>query len=204
MYEVGGGTIEAARSAARPLRVELREEDPTVRRAIAGGCAALGVHVLEPGEAQRGRDAIIWSREPGEPTAPVARAAEGTSVLVLVDRPSPLEVSRLISAGAASVLDRAGDPATIAHGAQSVARGYLVLPADQRGSLVRTVLPAALSDDELHWLRSLAAGDDVLTVASAAGCSEREMYRRLRAVYTKLEVAGRPAALELLRRAGLL
>ncbi|MCU1485490.1 MAG: Response regulator receiver protein [Actinomycetia bacterium] len=201
--EVGGGMARGVAGAGRELRVELREGDPTIRRAIARGCAALGVQVVERGEARRGRDALLWSREPGEPTAPLAREAATTRVLVLVDGPTPIEVSRLVSAGAASVLDRSSDPATIAHGALSVARGYLVLPSDQCGSLVRPLLPEPLSDDELSWLRSLAAGDDVLAVASAAGCSEREMYRRLRAVYTKLKVVGRLGALDLLRRADL-
>ena len=68
-----------------------------------------------------------------------------------------------------------------------------------------TVISApALGQDERCWLRWLAGGKTVASLAVAACYSEREMYRLLRKLYTRLGASGRTEALLAAQRYGLL
>jgi DNA-binding NarL/FixJ family response regulator len=88
-------------------------------------------------------------------------------------------------------------------------------------SLGRTLLPALvarelaaraetseavpdLSEQQLRWLRALAASATVTSLAKSAGYSEREMYRLLSALYSRLGVTTRTEALLRADRWGLL
>ncbi len=51
------------------------------------------------------------------------------------------------------------------------------------------------STAEQEWLRHLARGDSVATVAARAGYSERMMFRLLRDLYTKIGAANRTEAM---------
>jgi DNA-binding NarL/FixJ family response regulator len=80
-----------------------------------------------------------------------------------------------------------------------VERGVVSLSVD----LLRaaTALPrtggnlAAVTDDEMAWLRALGQGTTVASLAESVGLSERVMYRRLGRLYRRLGVPGRTQAL---------
>ncbi|HVR80006.1 MAG TPA: hypothetical protein VMS99_16635 [Acidimicrobiia bacterium] len=55
--------------------------------------------------------------------------------------------------------------------------------------------PSCLDDAELAWLQSLAGMATVVSLSQFAGYSEREMYRRLKAMYRKMGVGTRTEAL---------
>ena len=59
------------------------------------------------------------------------------------------------------------------------------------------------SDEELEWLRRLAAGARVPDLARAGGVPERTLYRRLRALYRRLGVRDRDEAVRLVVSVGL-
>jgi DNA-binding CsgD family transcriptional regulator len=61
-----------------------------------------------------------------------------------------------------------------------------------------------LTVEELTWLRSLAAGETVTELSLSLGYSERELYRRLRRLYTRMGASGRTDALLRAVRWGLL
>jgi DNA-binding NarL/FixJ family response regulator len=61
-----------------------------------------------------------------------------------------------------------------------------------------------LSETERAWLRRLAAGGTVAGLARDCAYSEREMYRRLSDLYTRLGGRTRTEALLLAERHGLL
>lgn len=61
----------------------------------------------------------------------------------------------------------------------------------------RDLRSSPLSDEEVVWLESLIAGDKVLDVAVAAGCSERQMHRALAELWRRLGVDGRTEGIAL-------
>jgi DNA-binding NarL/FixJ family response regulator len=61
-----------------------------------------------------------------------------------------------------------------------------------------------MSDAELGWLRSLAEGRTMASVAAGSGYSERALYRKLSEVYRALGVANRTQALIVARDEGWL
>jgi DNA-binding NarL/FixJ family response regulator len=67
-----------------------------------------------------------------------------------------------------------------------------------------TLPPPSLTDVEQAWLRRLAAGGTVAGLARGCGYSEREMYRRLSDMYSRLGARTRTEALLLAERFGLL
>jgi DNA-binding NarL/FixJ family response regulator len=187
-----------------PIRAEIREAVEPVRRALEAAFSAFGIQVLGTRDDLGTRNVLVWSLEAPTAVAAVGRLDSSVRLLALVDHPDPGLVSGLLAAGALAVFDRGDDAGTIAHAATAVARGYLVLPSENRASLMPRSLPDLLSGDELGWMQALARGRDVPSLAIVVGCSEREMYRRLRGVYRKLQVVSRADALRVLARADLL
>jgi DNA-binding NarL/FixJ family response regulator len=187
-----------------PVVAEVRTSDPRLRRVLWASFASFGIRVLGPDDDRGTADVLVWALEPDTGEAALERLHPAVRVLVLVEAPSPDAVSRLLALGAKAVLDRAGDPETIAHAAVSVARGYLVLPSERSAALLPSFITQQLTGEELGWMQALATGQDVGALAEVVGISEREMYRKLRAVYGKLRTATRAGALRRLARAGLL
>jgi DNA-binding CsgD family transcriptional regulator len=62
----------------------------------------------------------------------------------------------------------------------------------------------AISDREIEWLRTLAAGSTVARLAEGVGYSERAMFRLLRDLYQRLGVKSRTEALMLAQQQGWL
>jgi DNA-binding NarL/FixJ family response regulator len=181
------------------VHVEVREPIPRLRYELRPALEALGGLLVAPGDTRAARDVVIWSLPTENTVAALQLADPTTRVLALVDDPAPWLVNELLGAGARAVLDRTSPPETIARAAVSVARDYVVLPADCSGTSL-TALRRPLDRDEMRWMRALAEGIRVPTLAAQEGCGEREMYRRLRSIYRKLEAPNRDAALNALRR----
>lgn len=89
---------------------------------------------------------------------------------------------------------------------RSAADGHTLLPLHVARALSRrrAGTPPQLQRHERHYLRRLADGGTVASLARAAGYSEREMYRLLSAVYARLGATNRTEALLLAERWGLL
>lgn len=116
--------------------------------------------------------------------------------------------ARALRAGAAHVVPRDAEPAVLRRVLDEVVEGVVSLPL--------TVLRAATaaprhtrqhgqpSDEELSWLRALAAGETVAALAARVGYSERMLYRRLTELYHRLAVTNRTQALILARDEGWL
>jgi len=144
----------------------------------------------------------VWALEED---SQLGRLHPSVRVLALVEAPDHRQVNQLLTAGARAVLDRASDPAIVANAAVAVARDYVVLPSACLEATIQTLRrPEALQADEVRWMRELARGQHVVRLAESEGYSEREMYRRLSAVYRKLRVSGRAEALVALAGTALL
>ena len=64
--------------------------------------------------------------------------------------------------------------------------------------------PRILSQTDVECLQALAAGERVTDLARRFSYSEREMYRRLRRLYSRMSVRGRAGALVLAARWGII
>ena len=131
------------------------------------------------------------------------------SVLVtLVDEVSLDVVQASLSAGATgSVALNAGaeEVVLILNAAMS---DNIVIPAPVARSMAREngrkTQPMDLGEDAISWLQALASGETVAELSLRLGYSEREMYRRLRRLYSRIGATGRTDALLRAARWGLL
>lgn len=171
-----------------------------------GGCTVVPDLAQLPGQ--------LADREPVVVVVPAAHAsvvlalAQGPTqhpVVVLLEAATPEACRQAVRAGVTGVItagDALEDVVLVLTGA---ARGATVLRRELLRSLCRPDSPPpSLTATEQTWLRQLAAGATVSGLARGCGYSEREMYRRLSAVYQRLGARTRTEALVLAERVGLL
>lgn len=103
---------------------------------------------------------------------------------------------RAIHLGARSVLARTSGPVSLCRTVEATAEGQAVLPAEVLAVLTGApqAQPGMLSEEQLSWLRRLAAGSTVAELADAAGYSERAMFRILKQIYRDMNVGNRMEA----------
>lgn len=137
--------------------------------------------------------------------AAVAQPA-GHAVVVIADSTSPELCATALRAGVTGIITFDDSPDDVLTALQAAARGRVVLPRDVVRALCRpeAAVPPSLTSAEQDWLRRLAAGGTVSGLARSCGFSEREMYRRLSAVYLRLGARTRTEALLLAERFGFL
>lgn len=96
----------------------------------------------------------------------------------------------------------------VVHAVRAVQRSQTLLPLEITRELLargaQAGRPPQLSQQELGWLRALAANRTVAGLARASGRSEREMYRHLASIYKKLGTDTRVEALLRAERLGML
>ncbi len=124
---------------------------------------------------------------------------EGVPVVVLLADASIAVYRRCLLAGAAGMVDQNESLDYICRVVRASADGWLLLPAAvstaiSLGSDVRQ--PGVQKGDrETRWLQALADGSTVSEIAVAEGYSEREMYRLLNQLYSRLGVQNRTRAI---------
>jgi DNA-binding NarL/FixJ family response regulator len=137
-----------------------------------------------------------------------AAGREGINVIAALDPFTELAAAQALRAGAANVVARHAHPAVFRRVLAETLADVITLPR----SILRTATAtprlnrdrAVISETELAWLRTLASGSSVYSLAQSATYSERMMYRKLRELYARLGVAGRTQALMLARDEGWL
>lgn len=134
----------------------------------------------------------------------LTKAPRPTPVVAVVD---PTWSVRAARAGARSVLPRGSDAPALRRTVESTMDGQSVMPA---GLIAQVAAPPGvdktgkISDAGAVWLRELAAGATVTQLAARHRYSEREMYRKLRALYREMGVKGRLEAIMRAREMGVL
>lgn len=129
-------------------------------------------------------------------------------VVGLLEAPGTSSVRLALQSGADGVTDRDAPPAEVARAVLATLDGHLTLPLQIARELLTeaavstSTLP--ISETEVTWLRMLADGATVPAVARSAGRSERDMFRLLRRLYSRLEVTSRTEAILKAGQAGLL
>ena len=137
---------------------------------------------------------------------PLGATAEGLFLVHVVPELTSETYAAALRSGATGVV---ADDAELHHAVdviRAAAAGNSLLGADVARSLCRPSTSAApqVSARERAWLRRLGDGATVAGLARADGYSEREMYRRLAGLYSRLGAANRTGALVLAERWGLL
>ncbi|GAB3967022.1 DNA-binding response regulator [Plantactinospora veratri] len=132
----------------------------------------------------------------------LCQARAGTTVIAVLEDASVPASVRALNAGAAGILPRDATLPTMREVVDAAARGNSLVPIP----VLRALANRQPADDpatetgrpstaERDWLRHLARGENVATVAARAGYSERMMFRLLRDLYTKIGAANRIEAM---------
>ncbi|MBE2317713.1 response regulator transcription factor [Solirubrobacter sp. CPCC 204708] len=126
-------------------------------------------------------------------------------VLALVDDPGEAAAERMLRAGAAGVLHRGADAATVTRALLAVALGAGVAGPGVAQRLVRPRDPAfaTLTPRERDVLEHLASGATNGQIALALGLSTKTVRNHMSSVCTKLRVLDRAQAAIAARDAGL-
>ena len=137
---------------------------------------------------------------------PLGTTADRLFLVHVVPELTPATYAEALRSGATGVV---ADDAELHHAVdviRAAASGNSLLGADVARSLCRPQTSAApqVSVRKRAWLRRLGDGATVAGLARADGYSEREMYRRLASLYSRLGAANRTGALVLAERWGLL
>ena len=128
------------------------------------------------------------------------------AVVVVVEQVTTEASADVLQAGATGVVAMDAELGQVMGVVRAAAAGQTLLPRQVARGLCRTHAGPApqLQANERRWLRHLADSGTVANLAAASGYSEREMYRLLGSVYTRLGAANRTEALLLAERWGLL
>jgi DNA-binding NarL/FixJ family response regulator len=122
------------------------------------------------------------------------------AVVAVLDDSNLTSYVRAMNAGAVTAIPRCAAPTVVKHTIEAAVDGRSLLPVDVVRAITATVPNGDVqrtspSEEEIGWLLRLAHGLSVATLAEQAGYSERMMFRLLRALYVKLQVANRTEAL---------
>lgn len=111
----------------------------------------------------------------------------------------------LLDRGASAVLPAVAELTELVQATASAINGLVVLHRSGAGAANDGPAPRlALADQEISWLKALAAGVTVEALAREAGYSERSMYRRLGLIYKRLNARNRMQALLVASSHGML
>ncbi|MBH0082386.1 LuxR C-terminal-related transcriptional regulator [Salinibacterium sp. SWN167] len=137
----------------------------------------------------------------------VRRGNLAAPIVVLVDSASVDIFAELLRRGRVYPVRRMSSAAAITRCVTASLEDMCLLPTAIARDLARNgpdLEEYGITAEELSWLRRLAGGDSVQSLASDICLSERSAYRRLGSIYAKLGVRTRTQAITHLARFGLL
>lgn len=129
---------------------------------------------------------------------------DGLVVLALLQRFTAAAHFQAIEVGAACAVPWHAPQALLLLALDAASSGHALIPSSFVRSLSNSAASWLPSREQGIALDMLASGSTVSDVAEALQCSEREMFRRLRALYQLLGVAGRHEAVLRADELGLL
>jgi DNA-binding NarL/FixJ family response regulator len=129
-------------------------------------------------------------------------------VVALVDEVNVSAFHASLSAGAAGLIARDAGASEVVLAFNAAMTNNVVIPTQVARELAaengKSHKPSSVNDEEFSWLRALASGETVAELSNRIGYSEREMYRQLRRLYSRLGASGRTEALLKVVRLGWL
>ena len=196
-------------------RVAVVEPLEVVREALAAGLAGAG---FDPVYAE---DVAEWAAQPGQRAVlfslvhppdlkrlgALTRGRPDSPVVALMDEPGPEEYLAVLRAGAATAVDRAGDVGHVIRALEAALDGATLLPRAVAAALGAAGWPREelmVCPMEIRWLRAMASGVTVGTLARQEGHSLRDFFRLLHDLYQRMGVENRSQAIAQAARWGLL
>ena len=212
-----GGTIRVVVADDHPVFLAglrtLVEESPGLQLA---GAAADGDEAIELCLAERPDVVLMDVRMPGtsgvEATRRVRAGAPDTAVLMLTMLEDDTTVVAALRAGAHGYLLKGAAPDDIVRAVTAVAAGEVIFGATVADRVAGLVVAGAerasgpfpeLTLREHDVLDLVAAGLGNHDIATRLGLSEKTVRNNVSAIFAKLRVADRPAAIVRARDAGL-
>ena len=218
----GAGVERLTVTGAGEAQVALVGLSPVYRYGLVAGLQAAGLTCSVVPDLPALLGLLAGNGPDGGAAAPavvsVVPADQAAAALPLLHRPAPRPVVLVVDepdvhayadalrGGATGVVSTAMELEEAVAVIRSASTGHTLLPCAMARALCRPLSgPApALAPREREWLRGLADGGTVAGLARRVGYSEREMYRLLSAVYSRLGATSRTEALLLAERWGLL
>lgn len=193
---VESDSADTLSSPARVLRVHVADEVPLFRDSLARelvqhGLRVSGVTGLGAGPTVEA-DVTICGVTRQDDWDAIASIAERRRVLAVLAEATNEDKLRALKLGAAGVCRRTAPVEDIVDAVSAVQRGYALVDLGLLEDLCSHVAPPAefeLSREERTWLTSLASGTRITELAAEAGYSERAMYRLIRGLYQRMDVA---------------
>jgi len=148
---------------------------------------------------------VVRSREQYPAIAKLKERAPRVPVLALINEAPPDAYWELIRAGASAVLPVSSECQCVISSAAAAICGNVVLPASVARILASTPdSTSSVSQRDLDWIRELAHGRTISSLAKQSGYSERNLHRLLSDIYQRLGVRTRSEAIAAASRRGLL
>jgi DNA-binding NarL/FixJ family response regulator len=199
------------------VHVAVLDPLPIFQQGVVAILSAAGYTVDEPA------DLLAWAQQKQSPVVlltlgkdrdwqlleRLCRSELRAVVIAIVEESEIGTGVRAIRTGARSVLSRQATAATMRRTVEATIDGQAVVPAAVAATLVAGAPSgqngqAVPSENQLSWLRRIAAGRTVSQLAGEIGYSERAMYRLLQALYQQLGVTTRMQAIMRAQELGLL
>jgi DNA-binding NarL/FixJ family response regulator len=194
-------------TSSGPLPVRVHDTVPAYQAGLVSALRAVGYDAGPTGNprswaAQTGRRALLitirtegdWALLAGLPAA-----NPDLVLLALLTEPTPATYQEAFRRGATAAVAWDASLATVLDVLAAAVNGRILLTSNDAHVVAAGTLtdphPDQFSDQELDWLRQLATGVPVNTLARRSGLSDRSVYRRLANLYTRLGVANRSAAI---------
>lgn len=138
----------------------------------------------------------------------VCRRVPDAAVITVLDRITREGLAASLQAGATGSVALYAPPEEVVLALNAATTEKILVPTPLARSMVGTDAGRSdrtlLSEIEVTCLEALARGEKVSILAGRLGYSEREIYRRLRRLYTRMGVKGKTQALLLACRWGVI
>jgi DNA-binding NarL/FixJ family response regulator len=216
--ELGGG-FAATQTGDAPVgttvavqTVAIVERLPAYRRGLAAAFADVGFAVQELSvfdESTTDADAVVFTIDSEAAWAGLAELVADPRVVVvaLLEDATVTGYRRALRLGLAGTVSREAATEQIVAVVCAALAGTTLLPCPiarqlaERGGVEQ---PLPISDHEAGWLRAMADGATIATLAQAARYSERQMHRLIANLYKRIGAANRQQALVFAARYGIL
>lgn len=197
-----------------PKRIGVYNAPPLYAIGLSSFLSSAGYvleEIVEPVEwvhEHRSAAVLVTVNESDSLDLVVALTADDTIVLTLVHDLSPETVRACLRAGAKSAILLGGRAEDVRLALDAALAGKSVIPDGLAQTMAYRASAGSerskLVEEEVSWLRDMAAGMTVAAIGERFGYSEREMFRRLRRLYSRMGVRSRTQALLTAERWGLL
>lgn len=216
-HPASGSWERRATLAAVARRVAIAGNTPTWRRGVSAVLTDAGYEAIECesiAEWKPGRHgvAVVLGIRNNSVLADVETFADEhphIPVVAVLQSLDLSDVAAALRAGAAAAVGDDESTESYHTVVESAVAGRTALPIELVQAMAVRIPEAPQADawvtpSEADWLRRLAAGTTVATLASDVGYSEREMFRLLHGLYVRIGVKNRTEAIIWATRHGVL